>query len=307
MGDMKSIIPVLTGPTATGKTAWALQLGLQWPISVINADASLVYRFMDIGTAKPSLAERQQVPHHLIDVINPDQNFSVTTYLNLAEEAIFQTLNDGRIPLVVGGTGYYLRTLSEGLFALPEPDSAMQQELWRAVQQHGLEPLRAELLAVSPTDYERVGLNPRRVIRAIEVLRRSGKPPAQFEKRQPRFAYRKVVLWPEWNWLEPRLSQRVHHMFQRGLVAEVSGLLQQFAPPSTAWQSIGYKEVLQHIRGELNLAQAQSQVLQATRLYAKRQYTWFRKEPEVAAYLNPVGLDNATLAQALGLWASSKA
>jgi tRNA dimethylallyltransferase len=153
------------------------------------------------------------------------------------------------------------------------------------VETEGLEPLLSELRALSPQDAERVGLNPRRIVRAVEILRRTGTPPAQFPKHQPKFAYRKLVLWPDWQWLEPRLQQRIEQMFAQGLVDEVRSLIQQYPQMPTALQSIGYKEVLAYLRAEYSLEQAKSEVFKATRAYAKRQYTWFRKEPGDVTYL----------------------
>ncbi|MCX7601423.1 MAG: tRNA (adenosine(37)-N6)-dimethylallyltransferase MiaA [Meiothermus sp.] len=273
------VIPVLTGPTATGKTELVLRLGQRFPLAVVSADASMVYRGMDIGTAKPSLAERQQVRHYLIDLIWPDQPFSVSDYVRHAEEAIWETLEQGQIPLVVGGTGYYIRALSEGLHELPEPDAALQAELWKVVEARGIRPLLEELEAASPEDALRVQRNPRRIVRAVEVLRRTGLPPARLPKRTPRFRYQKLVLWPPWAWLEPRLEARIERMFAQGLVQEVEGLLARYPQMPTALQGIGYKEVAGFLRGAYTLLEAQQAVLRATRAYAKRQYTWFRKEP----------------------------
>lgn len=284
MAAMK-MVPVIAGPTASGKTDLALRLAQAYPVEVVSADASMVYRGMDIGTAKPSPLERQQVPHHLIDILDPDQDFSVLDYWHRAQEATEGVLLRGRIPLVVGGTGYYIRALSEGLYELPAPDALWQQELWKVVETEGLEPLLAELRAASPQDAERVGSNPRRVVRAVEILRRTGTPPAHFPRSEPRFRYRKLLLWPEWGWLEPRLQARTEAMFQQGLVEEVKGLLQRFPLMTTALQSIGYKEVAAHLRGETSLEEARLAVLGATRAYAKRQYTWFRKEPGEVTYL----------------------
>ncbi|MCX7783893.1 MAG: tRNA (adenosine(37)-N6)-dimethylallyltransferase MiaA [Meiothermus sp.] len=282
------VIPVLTGPTATGKTELALRLGQRFPLAVVSADASMVYRGMDIGTAKPSMAERQQVKHYLIDLLWPDQPFSVSDYVLHAEEAIQETLEQGRVPLVVGGTGYYIRALSEGLHELPEPDAALQAELWKVVEARGIRPLLEELEAASPEDALRVQRNPRRIVRAVEVLRRTGLPPARMPRRAPRFRYQKLILWPPWDWLEPRLEIRIERMFEQGLVLEVERLLARYPQMPTALQSIGYKEVAGFLQGVYTLSEAQQAIVRATRAYAKRQYTWFRKEPGSVTFL-PLG------------------
>jgi tRNA dimethylallyltransferase len=273
-------VSVITGPTATGKTDLAIALGDHHQI--VSADASMVYRGLDIGTAKPL---NPALPHHLIDILEPDQAFSVSEYVDLAESAIQDVLQQGKTPLVVGGTGYYIRALSEGLFDLPEPDLALQASLWEIVQSSGLKGLQQELGQVSPEDALRVGQNPRRVVRAVEILRRTGLAPAQLPKRAPLFEYRKLVLWPSWDWLEPRLITRTEQMFALGLVEEVAGLLKRYPSMPTALQSIGYKEVSSYLRAECTLAEAKNAVTQATRAYAKRQHTWFRKEPG-AVYLD---------------------
>ncbi|WP_299426685.1 tRNA (adenosine(37)-N6)-dimethylallyltransferase MiaA [uncultured Meiothermus sp.] len=283
--QLRPVIPVLTGPTATGKTELALRLGQMFPTAVISADASMVYRGMDVGTAKPSAAERQQVKHYLIDLLLPSQTFSVSEYLRHAEEAIRQALEQGQIPLVVGGTGYYIRALSEGLYELPEPDPVLQAELWEAVEAQGIEPLLSELEAASPEDARRVQRNPRRIVRAIEILRRTGTPPARISQREPLFQYQKLILWPAWEWLLPRLEARVERMLEQGLVQEVEQLLATYPQMPTALQSIGYKEVTSYLRGECTLLQAQHSIIKATRGYAKRQYTWFRKEPGNVTFL----------------------
>jgi len=285
-------IPVLTGPTGTGKSDLALRLAEQYGLEVVSADASMVYRGMDIGTAKPSPEERSRVRHHLIDIIEPTQSFSVSEYLHHAEAAVSQVLEQGKTPLLTGGTGYYIRALSEGIFELPEPDPLLQGELWKVVENEGIGPLLAEVRSASPEDALRVGQNPRRIVRAVEILRRTGTPPALFPKLEPKFAYRKLILWPAWSWLEPRLQARTQQMFAQGLVEEVRRLAGQYPQMSTALQSIGYKEVLAHLHGEYSLEQAKLEVFRATRAYAKRQYTWFRKEPGEVTYL-PRGAEAA--------------
>lgn len=295
---MDMAVPILAGPTASGKTELALRLAERIPIEVISADASMVYRGMDIGTAKPTQAERATVRHHLVDWLEPNQLFSVAAYVRAAEAAIEDVRSRGRIPLVVGGTGYYIRALSEGLFELPEPDPELQNRIEQELQERGFAAMREELAAVSAADALRIGSNPRRLVRAIEVLRRTGIPPAQAHRRGPRFSYRKLILWPQWDWLEPRFGQRTEEMFGRGLVEEVRGLLERYPQMPTALQAIGYKEVAAYLRGEMGLEAAQKRVLQATRAYAKRQFTWFRKEPGDVTYL-PRGGGEAWE----GLWA----
>ncbi|WP_347240266.1 tRNA (adenosine(37)-N6)-dimethylallyltransferase MiaA [Thermus sp.] len=287
-------VPVLAGPTGSGKTLLALRLGEELPLEVISADATMVYRGLDIGTDKPSPGERARVPHHLVDVLEPYEAMSVARFLDLAEEAIAEVRARGRLPLVVGGTGYYIRALSEGLHDLPPPDPGVQEALWRELRERGFQALWEELSRESPEDAFRVGKNPRRLVRALEVLRRTGTPPARFPKRPPRFPYKKLVLWPERAWLFQRLEERARAQFARGLVEEVKGLLARYPEMPTALQAIGYKEVVGYLRGEYGLEEALLRDIRAVKAYAKRQYTWFRHEPGDVVYL-PRGGEEAYL------------
>jgi len=274
-------IPVLAGPTASGKSALALALADLVPIEIeiISADAMMVYQGMDIGTAKPKALELARVRHHLIDIVTPAEPFSVADYVWLAEAAIAEVLARGRLPLVVGGSGFYIRALSEGLPTVPPADGAAQAELWRVFEREGLEPLLDELRRVSPADEARAQRNPRRVVRALEILRRTGRPASSFPASTPRFSYRKCVLLPSLAALQARIEVRTAQMFAAGLITEVAELLARYPEQPTALQAIGYKEVGEFLRGRLTLEQVQERVTQATVQYAKRQHTWFRREP----------------------------
>ncbi|MCS6869264.1 MAG: tRNA (adenosine(37)-N6)-dimethylallyltransferase MiaA [Thermus sp.] len=278
-------IPVLAGPTGSGKTLLALRLGEEMPVEVVSADATMVYRGLDVGTDKPSPEERRRVPHHLVDVLEPSEAMSVARWVAMAEAAIAEVLSRGRLPLVVGGTGYYIRALSEGLPGLPPPDPEVQAALWQELEAKGLEPLQAELARASLEDALRVGKNPRRLVRALEVLRRTGTPPARFPRRPPRFGYAKLVLWPERAWLFPKLEARARRQFAQGLVEEVRALLARYPGMPTALQAIGYKEVVGYLKGEYGLEEAILRDIRAVKAYAKRQYTWFRHEPGEVVYL----------------------
>ncbi len=281
---------MLAGPTASGKSAAALALALAFDLEIVSADAMQVYRGMDIGTAKPSAAERAKVRHHLIDVVSPAVAYSVADYVSAAEAAIADVIRRGRLPLVTGGTGFYLRALREGLATVPPADAAAQAPLWRVVEEGGLETLRAELGERAPADAERAGHNPRRVVRSLEVLRSTGKPPSAYPRSAPAFRYDLLVLLPPMAVLRPRIERRTRAMFDGGLVAEVQRLLEAYPSQPTALQAIGYKEVVRYLRGELDLEQARAAVTLATTQYAKRQRTWFRAERE-SRFLPRVGED----------------
>jgi tRNA dimethylallyltransferase len=271
-------IPIIAGPTASGKTALALELAGHVSLEIISADAMMVYKGMDIGTAKPTLKERAAVPHHLLDVVNPDEPFNVADYVRLAEAAIHDVLNRGKIPLVVGGTGFYIRALSDGLPTTPEADENVQAELYKRLEREGLEILLSELEAFSPSDARRTERNPRRVVRALEIIQRTGKAPSEFPMTTPAFRYDKLILVPSMEQLRPRIEARTETMFTSGLVEEVIQLFRRYPKLPTAKQAIGYKEVVDYLAGQITLEQAKASVTLATTQYAKRQRTWFRKE-----------------------------
>lgn len=278
--------PVLAGPTASGKSGAALALARELKgdvrVEIVSADAMQVYRGLDIGTAKPTAAERAAVPHHLIDVVDPSEPFSVATYVALAEAAIADVLARGAMPLVAGGTGFYLRALREGLPTVPPANREAQARMWEDVAAGRIAELDAELRAAAPLDADRAAMNPRRVVRSLEVLRSTGLPPSAFPPRPPRFRYRSAHLHPDMSVLRPRILARTDEMFAAGLVEEVAGLLRRYPDQPTALQAIGYKEVAAHVRGEISEREARAAVAAATTRYAKRQRTWFGAEtPEL--------------------------
>jgi tRNA dimethylallyltransferase len=277
------VIPVLGAPTASGKSATVLQLadrlGPQAQVEIITADAMQVYRGMDIGTAKPDPAEQARHPHHLLDLVSPAEAFSVAAWVRAAELVIAEVLERGNLPVVAGGTGFYIRALTEGLPTVPAADPAVQQALWERLEREGLDVLVGELTEQAPEDAIRAQRNPRRVIRSLEVLQRTGRPPSSFGTAPPAFAYSKVVLLPPVTSLEGRILERTQRMFSAGLVAEAERLLAEYPEQLTATQAIGYKEVVAHLQGTATLDEAVQAVQQATLRYARRQLTWFRREP----------------------------
>ena len=284
MESKLTVIPVLAGPTTSGKTSLALRLAKNLDIEIISADAMLVYKGMDIGTAKPTRVEQNKVKHHLIDVITPDQTFSVANYVKLAEQAIAEILARGKIPLVVGGTGFYIRALSQGLPSVPTANGEVQNTLWKRFEKEGLVPLEKELIAFSPTDAKRAQSNPRRIIRALEIIQRTGKAPCDFPFSKPAFTYKKVVLMLEIDFLKEAIAKRTENMFAEGFVDEVKSLLENYPKRPTAMQAIGYKEVAAYLDGKQTLKEAKGAINLATLQYAKRQRTWFRKEPNVELF-----------------------
>jgi tRNA dimethylallyltransferase len=292
---------LLGAPTAAGKSGVALRLAQRFGMEIVSADAMQVYRGLDVGTAKPSPADRARVPHHLVDVVDPDAPFSVADWVPRAEAAILDAAARGTACLVVGGTGFYLHALAEGLPTTPAADADAQAPLWARVEAEGVGPLAAELAEAAPEDAARADRNPRRVVRALEVLHRTGRPPSAFPPRPPRVPVDRTWLLPPMAELDPRIEARARAMLAGGLVEEAAAL--DPASLATASQAIGYAEAAAVARGELDLDAARAAIVAATRRYARRQRTWFRKhaaerriarladaaEPDLAAWLAAAG------------------
>ncbi|WP_189642523.1 tRNA (adenosine(37)-N6)-dimethylallyltransferase MiaA [Deinococcus piscis] len=275
-------LPVLTAPTAAGKSALALRLAQEYGLELISADAFTVYRGLDIGTAKPSRAERTQVPHHLMDVADVTESYDVTRWVEGAEAAATEILARGRRPLVVGGTGFYLRALISGLPLAPAADPAARAEVEAELESRGLDALLNDIERVRPDQIPRMERNPRRVVRALEVYRRTGQFPADFGWRTPNFAAQVVAFSPPLPELEERIAERTRQLLAGGWPQEARWLAAQVPPDTqplpTAWQALGYREALALAQGELSLDEAAQQITQATRRYAKRQRTFIRTQ-----------------------------
>jgi tRNA dimethylallyltransferase len=308
-------IPILAGPTASGKTALSLELGREFPLEIISADAMMVYRGMDLGTAKPTPEERANVPHHLIDVVPPNTDFSVTQWVHAAETAIEDVMSRGRIPFVVGGTGFYIRALKDGLPSAPPSDPAAIARLELELNENGLDAMIAELEISSLEDATRTARNPRRVLRALEILRGSGRPPKDFLPQPPRFSYQTVILMPDKTVLDARIEARTRKMLEDGLIEEAKGLMPLFvrdARRATSFQAIGYKQALDHLTGvfmddgtrrDVPLPEVERRITLATRQYAKRQATWFKRE-QGAITVDSSDAARAELERLLETWLS---
>jgi tRNA dimethylallyltransferase len=281
--------PVLAivGATATGKSALAMALAGEMDGEIVNADALQVYRGFDIGTAKPGPEERRRVPHHLVDILEPHERYSAGEFARRAHEAIAEIQGRGRTPIVVGGSGLYLRALFDGISPVPPGDPEVREELRRRLESEGLAALTAELARVDPATAARLARgDTQRVLRALEVARVSGRPLSSWIARQPfgtqRIAAVRVGLTLPRAILYDQIARRVARMVQEGWVEEVAGLLTRGLEPGLpAFQAIGYRQLVRHIVGEWSLEQAVGDTVQATRRFAKRQETWFRKEPDV--------------------------
>ena len=276
----------LSGPTAAGKTAVGVALAQQIGGEIISMDSMAVYRGMDIGTAKPTAAEQASIPHHLIDIVDPHQDFSVAQYLDAAGVAVDGILRKDLQPVFVGGTPLYLRSLLRGIFDGPPADWQLRSQLEREASEFGPERLHQQLAEVDPAAATR--LHPRdkrRLIRALEVHRITGRPIShwqqQFDRGRPASECRVFVLNWERHQLYERTNRRVDGMFAAGLVDEVRALVRGGPPLSrTAGQAVGYREVIEHLAGERDLPTTIQLVKTRTRQFAKRQMTWFRSLSE---------------------------
>ncbi|REK18665.1 MAG: tRNA (adenosine(37)-N6)-dimethylallyltransferase MiaA [Planctomycetota bacterium] len=277
----------LSGPTASGKSGLAIDLARRLNAEIISMDSMALYRHMNIGTAKPTRNDRLDVPHHLIDVIEPDEEYSVAQYVEAAERAVSDIAARGRTPLFVGGTPLYLKALLRGIFSGPPADWPLRRQLLHVAESEGKDRLHARLAEIDPQAAEK--LHPsdlRRVIRAIEVFEKTGRTISEhqkhFDRGRPAGACRAFVLdWPREE-LYRRIDQRVDAMFDAGLVNETQGLLRMSRPPGrTASQAVGYREVIDHLHGKCDLPTAIADVKKHTRQFSKRQMTWFRSLSEV--------------------------
>jgi tRNA dimethylallyltransferase len=274
---------LLLGPTGSGKTALSLELGERFGGEIVSCDSVAVYRGMDLGTAKPTAEERARLPHHLIDVAEPDQAFTAGAYSRAAREALKEIAGRGRLPIVTGGTGLYLRALTEGLFAGPERQTELRARLERSRQRHGEGWLHRVLARLDPASAARIHANDAaKLIRAIEVCLAGQKPLSEVMARDPLTGFRllRIGLNPPRAALYDRLNRRAAEMFAAGLVEETRGLLERYGPVK-ALDSLGYRQALAVLAGSLSIDEAIQAGQQGHRNYAKRQLTWFRREPEV--------------------------
>ncbi len=280
----------LVGPTAVGKTGLSLRIARTFQCEIVSVDSMQVYRFMDIGTAKASVAERQSVPHHLIDIVDPDEPYHAGRFARDALTAIRQIHNRGAIPLLVGGTGLYLRALRHGLFDdRVAGDSALRRELISQAQQFGSPHIHRELARCDPLSAERLHPHDKaRIIRALEVFHTTGEP---LSAHLARHAATQATVFSRMLCIaldcpRPELYQRIDHrsatMMEQGLEQEVHSLLQRgYTKNLKSMQSIGYRHMLNYIDGAWSKDDMLTLLARDTRRYAKRQYTWFRKEADL--------------------------
>ncbi len=307
------LLVVVLGPTGSGKTALAIALAQRFAGEIVSCDSVAIYRHFEIGTAKPTPQQRALVPHHLLDVAEPDQPFTAGEYARQARVILREVAGRNRLPIVVGGTGLYLRALLDGLFPGPQRSEELRVRLRERAEEYGSPYLHKLLLRLDPTAAAKIHPNDApKLIRAVEVCLTARGPMSQLwmeRGRDPLRGFRmlRIGLNPEREALYARLNQRACQMFDSGLIEETKTLLERFGASKsvTPLESLGYKQAAQFLRGELTREQALSATQQGHRNYAKRQMTWFRREPDVT-WLTGFG-DDPEVAREAGELANPKA
>ena len=283
---MDKIICVV-GPTASGKTALAVELARRTNGEVVSCDSMQIYRRLNIGTAKPSLDEMQGIPHHMIDICEPEEDFSVGRYVELATPIVEDILSRGKTAVIAGGTGLYVDNLIKGGEFAPTPATGCRERLEDRLQAEGMDALAAELRAIDPIALEKSQNNPRRILRALEVYQETGETITAHNERTAALPPRFDPLWIGIDYvnrqeLYDRIDLRVQLMVRDGLLEEIRQVLSSGIPEkATSMQAIGYKEFIDALAGRCSMEDAIAQVQQSSRRYAKRQLTWFRRNPNI--------------------------
>lgn len=278
----------IAGPTASGKTALAVELAKDLSGEVVSCDSMQVYKRMDIGTAKPTFEEMQGIPHHMIDVAEPDEDFSVSRYCCLAAPIVDNIVARGKTAIIAGGTGLYMDSLIRGNAFAPFPSTGVREKLEAQADSEGMEFLLNWLRSVDPESAARLHLSDRkRIIRALEVYLETGQTITEHNRKTQQIPPKYTPLWLGLDFadraeLYRRIDTRVDLMLEMGLISEIQGLLASGIPSKcTAMQAIGYKEFVAALHGEETIAQAAEEVKKSSRHYAKRQLTWFRRNPKL--------------------------
>ncbi len=284
----KKPLVVLTGPTAVGKTKASIDLAKSIGGEIISADSMQVYRYMDIGSAKISKEEMEGVPHYLVDVLDPREDFHVVKFQEMAKSAMEEIYSHGHIPILVGGTGFYIQALVYDIdFTNKDEDTSIRRKLEAFADQEGLTALHERLRKVDPKSAELIHANnKKRVIRALEFFEQTGKPISEHNEveksKESPYDFRYFVLTDDRQRLYNRIDQRVDLMIEKGLVEEVKGLREMGCKKDmVSMQGLGYKEILEYLDGDTSLEEAIYKIKRDTRHFAKRQLTWFRRERQV--------------------------
>ena len=293
--SIKKPILIIAGPTAVGKTDASILLAQELGAEIVGADSMQIYRGMDIGTAKPTKAQRKLIYHHMIDIVEPDQPYSVGDYLRDACSAIDGIAASGGVPLVVGGTGLYIRALTRGLFHGPPADLELRERLLLRESEGEPGTLYSDLVKVDPEAAIKIHPNDlRRTVRALEVFYLRDRKLSEYQRehgfKDRLYAFRLIFLVRSRSELYPRIEQRVDQMLGEGIEAEVRALMGRgYRPDSSSMQGLGYKHFFDHFLGKTSRDEAVTLLKRDTKRYAKRQFTWFRREP-AAIWVDVTGL-----------------
>ncbi len=282
---------IIIGPTAVGKTALSLALAEHFSGEIINMDSMQIYRYMDIGTAKPTLDERKKISHHLLDYVEPDESYNVSRFVRDAGRAIADIKSRNKIPLLIGGTGLYLQGLLEGIFPMPPVAGDIKQQVKNDLKKKGCRKLHAELELVDPLSAGRIHPNDsQRICRALEIYQATAIPwsthlhcqQEELKQKNSNFTALKIGLNREREILYQRINERTGLMLAEGLLEEVKKLLTMgYSPELNAMRAIGYRHMVKYIQGEWSWEKAVELLARDTRRYAKRQYTWFRRDQDI--------------------------
>ncbi len=278
-------IPVILGPTGVGKTELAIEVAQTVDVEIVSADSRQIYKYMDIGTAKPTIAQREKVPHWMIDVVDPDVDYSAAKYSEEASAVMKRVLSKRKV-LLVGGSGLYIQALFEGLFPAPPADQDLRRRLTEEAARIGPEVLHLRLKRVDPASADRIHPHDaKRLIRALEIHELTGSPISELQARdgrEPEFLPEYVGLTRRRDTLNLRIEERVDRMMEEGFVEEVQRILKMgYSPGLNSLNTLGYREMIAHLVGKLPLDEAVQLTKKQTKAYARRQLTWFRRLPQV--------------------------
>ncbi|MEJ2543950.1 MAG: tRNA (adenosine(37)-N6)-dimethylallyltransferase MiaA [Calditrichaceae bacterium] len=280
------VVPIIVGPTAIGKTYLSLLLAERISAEVISADSRQIFKYMDIGTAKVDKESQKKVPHHMIDICNPDEYFSAGMYSKLARKIIDHILSEGKLPIVVGGSGFYISALIDGIFDTQIHDPDIRWQLQQRVENEGLEALYKELEQYDPEYAAKININDKqRILRSLEVYLSTGQPFSKWHKQKTNpanFQYKMIGLNMDRKLIYKRIDERVDKMIDQGLVNEVKHLQKLgYNAKLTALKTVGYREVFACLNDSIDFDTMVKQIKQNTRRYAKRQLTWFRRDKRI--------------------------
>ena len=294
----KTKVIAICGPTASGKTALSIELAKKINGEIVSCDSMQIYRYMNIGTAKPDAQEMQGIRHYLLDIVEPNERYSVADYKRDAKKAIKEIIEKGKVPIIVGGTGLYLDSLIYEIeYQNIEFDEEYRKKLEKQVEEIGLETLYEEAKKIDPKAIEKISSNDKkRILRILEIYHATGKNKTEQEKesrkKEVEYDYRVFAI----NWdrevLYDRINKRVDIMIEQGLIEEVKEILKKYDEFPTAMQGLGYKEVVQYLKGEYTKEEMIEKLKMETRRYAKRQLTWFRKSKQIIWLDGENGIQN---------------